>query len=519
MKPLNHLQKFTAQIRSHIIGVLILNNMLLIGCFWAAWQYLQDIDAIVIFSGFGILTLVTTIIWARIASKTTAEPMGYIQQAVLHVSPSTSETVTSPDITKLRLGRDLVTSLVNNIYQLGTVAEGLQKQNEASKTDLSTNFIANKLPVPMLVLSEDQTILFANENAAQYIGLDSSEKLIGQNAYTMLNMSFLSAFTLDAWLQAARKSKPTAVQTWERVKLTLNDDNHTVKLLDLAAYYNQGNPNHYETVLVLFDHTDQYSQDDQAMSFVALSVHELRTPLTLLRGYIEVLQDELPQTINPELRDFIHKMDAIAQQLTYFVNNILNVARIEQTGLELELHEEAWAPIVQSAVKDMSLRASVRGMQIQIEVADNLPTVGADRVSIYEVICNLLDNALKYSGDSKLVTLCTYINSEGLVETAVEDKGVGIPQNSMKNLFDKFYRDHHKRDTIGGTGLGLYLSKIIVGAHSGHIWVKSKEGEGSTFGFTLLPYEKLAAENKNSDNKAIVRSAHGWIKNHSLYRQ
>lgn len=89
----------------------------------------------------------------------------------------------------------------------------------------------------------------------------------------------------------------------------------------------------------------------------------------------------------------------------------------------------------------------------------------------------------------------------------------------MPNLFSKFYRDHRNRAQIGGTGLGLYLCKAVVSAHGGNIWVSSKPGQGSTFGFTLIPYEQLADEIKNGDNKDITRGAHGWIKNHSLYRR
>ena len=107
---------------------------------------------------------------------------------------------------------------------------------------------------------------------------------------------------------------------------------------------------------------------------------------------------------------------------------------------------------------------------------------------------------------------------EGMVATTVQDFGVGIPGGVMPNLFDKFYRSHRSRTQIGGTGLGLYLSKTIVEAHGGHMWVQSKEGQGSTFGFSILPYAQLAEEQKIGNDKDIVRGAHGWIKNHSLYR-
>jgi signal transduction histidine kinase len=106
-----------------------------------------------------------------------------------------------------------------------------------------------------------------------------------------------------------------------------------------------------------------------------------------------------------------------------------------------------------------------------------------------------------------------------LVETTVQDFGVGIPSNVLPNLFTKFYRDHHNRAQIGGTGLGLYLCKAIVHAHDGTIWVKSNPGEGSTFGFTLVPFKDLTDEMRSSVNQDITRGAHGWIKNHSLYRR
>ena len=161
----------------------------------------------------------------------------------------------------------------------------------------------------------------------------------------------------------------------------------------------------------------------------------------------------------------------------------------------------------------------VRGITLTCEVQPNVPSVGVDRVSIYEVINNLIDNAIKYSGEGKEIVIHSHLTNGGEVETTIQDFGVGIPTSVMQNLFNKFYRNHRNRAQIGGTGLGLYLSKAIIRAHGGNIWVRSKEGEGSTFGFTVLPYAKLADEQKNSNNKDIVRGAHGWIKNHSLYRR
>ncbi len=219
------------------------------------------------------------------------------------------------------------------------------------------------------------------------------------------------------------------------------------------------------------------------------------------------------------MTDFMFKMNASAQQLAAFVNNILNVARVDGDQLVLELHEENWGEIIRSAANTLALRAKVRGITLEFSIAQDLPTVGVDRVSIYEVISNLVDNAIKYSGNSKHIRINTHLTQDSLVETTVQDWGVGVPTSVVPNLFNKFYRNHRNQSQIGGTGLGLYLSKAIVSAHGGNIWVRSKDGEGSTFGFTVLPYSQLTAERKASGNSEITRDAHGWIKNHSLYRR
>ncbi|MCA9330848.1 hypothetical protein KC957_02275, partial [Candidatus Saccharibacteria bacterium] len=125
----------------------------------------------------------------------------------------------------------------------------------------------------------------------------------------------------------------------------------------------------------------------------------------------------------------------------------------------------------------------------------------------------------KYSGKSDTITVTSTLTKDGLVETSVQDRGVGIPASVLPTLFEKFHRNHRNKLQIGGTGLGLYISKAIVDAHSGNIWVNSREGEGSTFSFTLLPYSSLATEQKTGDNTGMTRTAHGWIKNHNMFRK
>ncbi len=137
------------------------------------------------------------------------------------------------------------------------------------------------------------------------------------------------------------------------------------------------------------------------------------------------------------------------------------------TSWSCHLQSEDWAAVLKSGVETMSLRAKVRQITLNCRIAENLPPVAVDQISIREVISNLIDNAIKYSGNSKSIDITTQLNKDGLIETTIQDYGLGIPSSIMPNLFTKFYRDHRNRAQIGGTGLGLYLSKAIIDAHGG----------------------------------------------------
>jgi signal transduction histidine kinase len=512
---MDHLQRTIRRTRNNILLAIVLQNGVILGLGLAAQHWLQLSSKLTI-GALAAAALLLALATAALLTHRLTQPLRALWQAILHLAPH-EPAIAAPDMKQLRFGRELVASLTAQVYQLATVAEKVHATTAAAGHDLHGNFVASNLPLPLFVLDDQQAIRFANAAAADYIGMHP-EDLTGKNVYMVLDMAFPNENTFDKWLKEAKQHNATAARSWERVRLNVRD-NHPTRLFDLAAYYNRGNPDKWETMLVLFDHTKEYSQDDQAVSFIALSVHELRTPLTLLRGYIEAFKDELDGRLTPQLQDFMAKMDATAQQLTAFVNNILNVARVDDDQLQLQLQEEDWSAIVKSAVDSLQLRARVRGITIEYTVAPDLPKVGADRISIHEVINNLVDNAIKYSGTSKVIKLDSRLTQGGLVETTVQDFGVGVPTGIMPNLFTKFYRDHRNRAQIGGTGLGLYLCKAIVSAHGGNIWVRSTEGKGSVFGFTLQPYARLSAELKNGDNGEMVRAAHGWIKNHSLYRR
>lgn len=517
---MDYFSKLSRRVTFYIFGGVVSIVIIGIGVWWAVYSYLELDIAYAITAGVSIGVILLYLL-AVSMSRYVTEPIKALSQAILHVTPG-EHGAPAPNLDALHVGRELVTNLSLQVYQLASQTAKISTDSNGSESspaqqNSQAHAILNELPVPIFVSDTSQTIIYANHAAGLYVGLAIPD-IIGKNMYSILDFSFSTDTTLDNWLAESRLNTVTATKHWDRVRLSLANQKSR-KQLDLAAYYNKNNPSGAETVLALFDKTKFYGQDDDAIGFIALAVHELRTPLTILRGYIEVFEEEVSPQLDPEMQDFMEKMQASAQQLSSFVSNILNVARVEEDQLYLQLHEEDWEKVLTSILDDVALRAKVHGKKIVCHIEPGLPLVAVDRTSIYEVVNNILENAIKYSEDSSEIIVKTYKRDDGQIETTIQDFGIGIPSSIIGNLFEKFYRNHRSRAQFGGTGLGLYLSKSIVVAHGGQIWVKSKEGEGSTFGFTLQPFAQLAKKEGSRDNRDIVRTAHGWIKNHSFYRR
>lgn len=512
---MDHFKKLENQVQLRVFGALAVVTIIALGSVWVTSELLE-FPLVVSLGIAAVIAAVAAFIASSLAAKGALEPLRAIWLSILHVDPEHHGTP-APDLSKLKIGRELVTNLTLQVYQFASQQNSKELVEHRREISQAANIVEH-LPLPLFVFNKQMLVTNASNSALEYCQIESSQ-LFGKPIFDNLSLEFVNEHTLEAWILDCQENKVTDTAYWERVHVLSKSDNKLIKQCDIAAYYNKDNNSGTEFIVTLFDRTDRYTADDDSLGFVALAVHELRTPITMLRGYIEVFEEELTDNLNDELKSFMLKMEASAKRLSIFVSNILNVARIEQNQLSLHLTEERWSDVVQASVADAELRAKIHDKTIEFSIDKDLPTVAVDRVSIYEVLNNLLENAIKYSGASKRIVVASSLDKDGNVQTTIQDFGVGIPTSVLPSLFEKFSRNHRTRSEVSGTGLGLYLSKSIVNAHGGQIWASSKEDEGSTFGFTLQPYAQLSKEQKDGSNTGITRGANGWIKNHSLYKR
>jgi signal transduction histidine kinase len=218
-----------------------------------------------------------------------------------------------------------------------------------------------------------------------------------------------------------------------------------------------------------------------------------------------------------EQHDLIDRVNVSAKRLSSYVNNILNASRYDHKHLKLQLTETTVDSIINEIKDDMELRAKTQNRTVVWQVPPQLPTVAADHSSISEVLSNLVDNAIKYSHDGGQIEVSAAVQDD-FVAISIRDHGIGIPAVVANNLFSKFYRSHRSRDAVGGTGIGLFISRGIIDSHGGHIGVNSTEGEGSTFTFTL-PIFSTVADSLGDDNDSLIRQGGSWIRNHSRVQE
>lgn len=506
-----YLETALKSIKKYVIGWFIFNGLLMAGAYYGLYKY-YDFEPLFTAIVLAIISVFLGIIIGAKVARSINKPLQALSEAILHISPSPIP-VASPDIDSLSLGKELVANLTRQVYDFATRTAVTDPRPDNNLAAMSMQ----QLPIAVFGLDSEAKITFANPKAVEYS--KSSVNIVGKDFYSLFDVLFRDE-TLQDWIIKSEASAVTSQHVWRGIRL--NPFGDKTQYYDMTANYSKSlEKDKTQTIITLFEQNEIYGGEEKSLSFIALAVHELRTPLTILRGYIEVFEDELEEGgIRPEMAEHVQTMKAASENLTAFVGNILNVAKIEENQLSLKLHEDNWSEILTKNINDLKLRAQVHGKTIELEIAQNLPTVGVDNVSISEVITNLVDNAIKYSPpDKTLIKVRSQMTKDGLVETIVQDYGVGIPAQVMPRLFEKFSRNYRNRATVSGTGLGLYLSKALVNAHGGNIWVRSEDGQGSEFGFTLIPYANLSEAEKNGANKEIIRSSHGWIKNHSLSRR
>ncbi len=327
--------------------------------------------------------------------------------------------------------------------------------------------VAREMHTGIAVLDSNGTVQYCNPFFVSSFSL--SLPALGSHIREIIkNQTLLSAIhcLLDNNCEAPEEIEIEEGERSFNIRLVLLKDDGTRSLL-----------------IFLRDITEAKRVETIKKDFVANVSHELRTPLASIKGYSETLLDI--DTDGEKQREFLEIIDRHATRMSRIIDDLLILSRLESSAVSLISDTVDMKELINSTVKGCVKDAEDRDVSIKAELPEILPNVLGDRDRLEQVVVNLFDNAIKYTPAGGHVTI-TARSLEDEVCVDVIDTGIGIPEDDISRIFERFYRvDKARSRALGGTGLGLAIVKHIIQGHNGRLEVKSKLGLGTTFSFFL----------------------------------
>jgi len=382
---------------------------------------------------------------------------------------------------RIQLANDWITDLAFRI-------EETNQQLKAEK--VQTDTIVHSIRDGLVALDKDDRVILLNPEAEEIFEVREEdvkggpvqalvERFVGRVEEPEMFLSRFLAATAAPEMDSSFSI--TIVKPFRRV------------LRRLSSPIRDENGEAIGRVVTFRDITKEKEVDDMKTNFVSTVSHELRTPLTSIKGALTLLLDEQVDELETR-REFLKIAEQNTDRLISLISSLLDLSRIESGRVNMRFSRLDLGELVKGVVGASSMAARQSGVTVEARAIGKEPVVLGDREKLEQTLTNLIGNAIKFSdpGGKVLVTTETL---EGEVRLTVEDEGIGIPNDKLDRIFERFYQvDMSATRRIGGTGLGLTISKAIVKEHGGRVWAESPvtpDGRGARF-IVSLPMVELA---------------------------
>ena len=334
----------------------------------------------------------------------------------------------------------------------------------------------------VLILDGQDRIEMMNESLKIIIGSEVTKDIL-----TKTPLEAFRSVELEDALDRFRKTKTPVSQ-----EITFDDENPTT--LDVAISAVQELPKGEEkTMMVFHDITRLKKLEKIREDFVANVTHEIKTPLTAIIGFIETLQGGALHDADTA-KKFLQIISDNARRLDRLADDLLVLSNIELGEMQLRLEGVSPASIIENILPVFAAKTAEKSLTIDKNIPDDLPTILADRDRVYQILVNILDNAVKFTPPGGKIFITAYDDGKGYVVVKIGDNGIGIPRNEIPRLGERFYRvDKTRSRDLGGAGLGLSIVKHLMKAHQGNMEIESRLGGGTTVFLNFPIYQGMKA--------------------------
>ena len=413
----------------------------------------------IVYGGMIVLILVT--LMGFIISRNKAKPIFEMKDAAERFAKGNfKDKIFPPKNPDLH---SLADSLNDMAIQLDDKLNIIEEQKKLQ------NVVLESMKEGVLAVDYDEKILLINNTARNIFSIESME-LTGKTLQEVIRISDIQKFFKKVLNEEFIQETEILVQHGEDKILQLSG----TLLRDFEN-------NKIGALVVINDISNLKHLDNIKRDLVANVSHELKTPITSIKGFIETLQEG--GVDNPDqAKRFLEIISKQTDRLIAIIDDLLSLSRLEQNAdsNEINYEETEIKPIIDSAIEDYDFKSRDKKIKILVQ-CDGKLKANVNKLLIEQALDNLLDNAIKYSDENKLINVSAYASNGGLI-ISVKDEGFGIAPEHFSRLFERFYRvDKSRSRDEGGTGLGLAIVKHIVQVHNGTVEVESAPGKGSTF--------------------------------------
>ena len=358
--------------------------------------------------------------------------------------------------------------------------------NEILSEKQRTEAIINRMREAIIGVDANFEVLFANKTVLGLLQMES-EQVVGRKVEAVAAenalMTQLFREVLQQEVKPGNRSFPGI--TFQKGGKTYYFERDILRIGAQANEQKPGTPVGY--VIIMKNVTEFREQDIAKTNFMASLSHELKTPISAIDMSLGLMSDERIGSLNEEQKDLARTIRQNSQRLLTMVNDILDMSKIETGNITLQEEDVLPADIVERALASTKGFFEEKKVPLRVDVEEALPVLHVDMQKTVGVLINFLTNALRYSEAGKAIQIQVRRKDEK-VQFSVKDQGPGISIEDQQKIFKKYSRA--KNDKTKGTGLGLAISKEFVEKQGGQIWLRSKKGYGSTFGFELPAKKK-----------------------------
>lgn len=363
--------------------------------------------------------------------------------------------------------KDIIGQLGKNIDCMFTEHKSKIKIADAQKSKLESTFASMKEGV--LVLDNNNRIELINKGLQDIIGHQISKDIIGKTPIEgFRNIQLQSAFE-----QFKKTREPVSRE------IILGEAAPIICELSISNIYGSA-PGEEKTLMVFHDITRLKKLEKVREDFVANVTHEIKTPLTAIIGFVETLQEGAIED-KESANKFLQVISQNAHRLNRLVSDLITLSSIETGDIKLQFEEVSIHDIIENILPVFEAKATGKGILINADIPKNISKIMTDRDKIFQILLNILDNAVKFTPDGGRITITASEHDKEYVALKIIDTGIGIPSHEISRLGERFYRvDKTRSRELGGTGLGLSIVKHLMKALNGRLEIESEMKKGTT---------------------------------------